>query len=138
MAEVASVDIVSHKEEVLRAAKNQIYEWLEAVGEDAAAVAANKCPVDTGLLKNSITSAVVRSENAVYIGTDVEYAIYHEFGTGEFASGRSNAKKIPWAFRGRDGKWHYTKGVVPRHMLRFGITAHKLTYKWMLEDYLKG
>lgn len=53
---------------------------LEAIGLQAEGHAAEKCPVDTGRLRNSITH--IRLGNSVYIGTkSVEYAPYVELGT---------------------------------------------------------
>lgn len=43
--------------------------------------------VDTGRLRNSVTHAINMDEQAVYIGTNVEYAPYVELGTS-----RSKAK----------------------------------------------
>ena len=37
--------------------------------------------VDTGQLRNSMDSEVVMDEQAIYIGTNVEYAPYVEYGT---------------------------------------------------------
>lgn len=52
---------------------------LEAVGLQAEGYAKLVCPVDTGRLRNSISHAV--EGNTAYIGTNVEYAPYVEFGT---------------------------------------------------------
>lgn len=113
-------------EEVLEALKERIPVALEAIGLQAETRAKAKCPVDTGLLRNSITHAVAghetasksyhakygsnrnskgtrvsatsknagsvnvgwysgtigsEDENAVYIGTNVDYAPYVEYGT---------------------------------------------------------
>ena len=135
MARVVSVKFDDHKDEVLSASKEQIIAWLNAIGEDASATASNFCPVDTGRLKNSITHAVDESENCVYIGTNVDYAIWHEFGTGKYSSG---GRQGGWTYKGEDGEWHYTEGVPARHFIQFGCTAHKSEYKAMLESYLKG
>ena len=54
---------------------------LEEIGLLAENYAARKCPVDTGNLRGSITHAVDAGGNAVYIGTNVEYAPYVELGT---------------------------------------------------------
>lgn len=54
---------------------------LEEIGLLAENYAAKKCPVDTGNLRASITHAVDAGDNAVYIGTNVEYAPYVELGT---------------------------------------------------------
>lgn len=54
---------------------------LEEIGLAAEGYAKRACPVDTGNLRNSITHAVEGSEDAVYVGTNVEYAPYVELGT---------------------------------------------------------
>lgn len=54
---------------------------LEEIGLLAENYAAKKCPVDTGNLRGSITYEVDTDGNAVYIGTNVEYAPYVELGT---------------------------------------------------------
>ena len=43
------------------------------------------CPVDTGLLRSSITP-VVESWAAAFVGTNTEYAPYVEFGTKKMAA----------------------------------------------------
>lgn len=54
---------------------------LEEIGLLAENYAEKKCPVDTGNLRGSITHEVDADGNAVYIGTNVEYAPYVELGT---------------------------------------------------------
>lgn len=111
MADVGSVKFESNINQVEEELELKASSWLEAVGIDAASTAADKAPVDTGRLKNSISYAVEESENAVYIGTNVEYGIYQEFGT--------------------------SKGVPGKHFIQFGATAHASEYKRMLEQNLK-
>lgn len=136
MAKVVEVTFTDNKDQVLAACKEQISAWLEAIGEDAAGTAANFAPYDTGRLKNSISSVVNEDEKCVYIGTNVEYAIYHEFGTGKYASG-GGGRSTPWAFQDEKGEWHYTSGVPARHFIQFGCTAHQDEYKQQLEQALK-
>lgn len=111
MAQVTSVSLTDHSEEVIAAMKDQVKDWLDLIGEDAASTAADKAPVDTGRLKNSISHAVVEDEKAVYIGTNVEYAPYQEFGT--------------------------SRGIVGKHFIQFGATAHSAEYKELLERILE-
>lgn len=54
---------------------------LEEIGLLAEGYAAEMCPVDTGNLRASIAHEVDAGGNAVYIGTNVEYAPYVELGT---------------------------------------------------------
>ena len=67
----------SHKQEVLAAFKENVQRGLEAIGEQAITYSKKDTPVDTGRLKNSEEYRVL--EDTVYIGTNVEYAIYQEY-----------------------------------------------------------
>jgi HK97 gp10 family phage protein len=73
--------IIDHSQEIINATNEAIYNALEIIGAKAADYAAGKAPVDTGRLKNSLTHEVAMDEKAVYVGTNVEYAPYVEFGT---------------------------------------------------------
>ena len=68
-------------QEILEALPERISAALTAIGAVAESHAKDLCPVDTGRLRNSISYAVEESEQAVYIGTNVEYAAYVEMGT---------------------------------------------------------
>lgn len=57
---------------------------LEAVGLQGEMYAKMLCPVDTGRLRNSITHT--SDGEYAYIGTNVEYAPYVEFGTSKMAA----------------------------------------------------
>lgn len=133
--EIIGVKFNDYKQEVLNASKEKILAWLEAIGQDAASTAAGKAPVDTGLLKGSILPAVDPEAQCVYIGTDVKYAIWHEFGTGKYAE--EGGRTSPWAFQDKNGEWHWTTGVPARHFIQFGATAHLDQYGQMLEAILK-
>lgn len=80
-----NVEIIDNSEEVLKAFDNAIERGLEAIGLVAEGYAKQSCPVDTGRLRNSISHAVDPIGNAAYIGTNVEYAPYVEFGTSKMA-----------------------------------------------------
>lgn len=68
-------------EEVSQGIQRAMDRALEEIGLAAEGYAKRACPVDTGNLRNSITHAVESAENAVYVGTNVEYAPYVEMGT---------------------------------------------------------
>lgn len=71
---------VDNTREAAKEIKAAIARSLEKIGLTAEGYAKLECPVDTGRLRNSITHQV-EGENAVYIGTNVEYAPYVELGT---------------------------------------------------------
>lgn len=77
------VNITSNRELVEQASNEAIARALEAIGLQCEGYAKMLCPVDTGNLRNSITHTVDTKEQVTYIGTNVEYAAYVEFGTSK-------------------------------------------------------
>lgn len=82
-ADLAGVLEISENnaEQVAAALNSAIARALTMIGQQAEGNAKLICPTDTGRLKNSITNQIDMDENAVYIGTNVEYAPYVELGT---------------------------------------------------------
>ena len=80
--EAGNVIILENNAKVIEEAiGNAIILGLEEVGIDAEKIAAENAPVDTGRLSASITHALDPEEPAVYVGTNVEYALYVHEGT---------------------------------------------------------
>ena len=94
----------------------------EATGE-IASQAADNSPVDTGQLKGSWGTAV--SGNEGIVGSDLEYAIWQEFGTGEYASGAGGGRQGGWAYQDDNGDWHFTRGTRPKRMLANAFNSKK-------------
>ena len=80
MSEVSISMTADHTEEALKALAAAKRQALEEMGLVAERYAAEKCPVDTGRLRASI-SHQVQDEDSVVIGSNVEYAPYVELGT---------------------------------------------------------
>ena len=79
------IKFTDNSKEVLEAMQQAALRALEKCGLTAEGYAKKLAPVDTGNLRNSITYEVVEDENAVYIGTNNEYAAYVCLGTGKYA-----------------------------------------------------
>ncbi len=107
------VKITDNSEIYKKATAEGIIAALEAIGLTAERHAKEKCPVDTGRLRNSISHAVRADEQAAYIGTNVEYAIYIET---------------------RDSLHH---NVGQAHFLRDAATTHGEEYKRIAEVNIK-
>lgn len=85
----------SNRSNVLKAVKSAIDVGMEAVAAQGEANAKHEITVlvydtppspsyvRTGALRNSIAHKYVSSENTAYIGTNIEYAPYVEFGTSK-------------------------------------------------------
>lgn len=121
--------------EIIKATDEAIERALEALGQQAVGYAKMLTPVDTGNLRNSMTHQVDMEDKVVYVGTNVQYAPYVEFGTGLYAD--EGGRKTPWWYKDDKGNWHYTHGQKPAHFLRDAIEKHKDEYKRLAESMLK-
>lgn len=177
------ITVEDNSSEFIHAMEQQLKTALEMVGEQAASHAKqiltdaqvyggvnlkaygekNNSRVDTGRLRNSISKAVVG--NDVYIGTNVDYAPYHELGTGIYASEaggrrgwwvyvegqtrssrrgtktyatREEALRVVAILRSKGLDAHATNGLYPLHFLKKSVSNYADEYKRILETYLKG
>jgi hypothetical protein len=80
-------------------------------------------PVDTGALRDNIGHSQVSDATTVtgVVGSPYAYAIYIEYGTGEYAD-NGQGRKGGWAYVGADGKKHFTRGNKPYRMFRDGFS----------------
>ena len=91
MIEVKLVE--DHSTEVINEMHNRVLAALTAAGlqcEGNGKLELENDPrrIDTGNLRNSITNQVESGEQAVYIGTNVEYALYVHEGTSKMIPNR--------------------------------------------------
>lgn len=75
------IKVTSNKQECIDAKDAAIKKALEIIGIKAEKYAKALAPVYTGNLKNSISHSQIKS--TMYVGTNVEYAPYQEFGTSK-------------------------------------------------------
>ena len=93
-------------------------------------------PVDKGGLRDSIGYKVDESELVAYIGTNCEYAIYVEFGTGEFAE-KGNGRKGGWVYKTPNGEVRFTYGMPPQPYLRPAFRKNQKAIRDILADCLR-
>lgn len=128
------IQITDNSGEILKELENKKKAALTGIGIQAEGFAKRSTPVDTGRLRNSITHAV-RGDD-VYIGSNVEYAIWIELGSGIYASD-GQGRQSPWGYYDRNGKYHRTRGTKPRHMLKKAASEHTEEYKRIIEAIMK-
>ena len=133
-----AVSFTDNSKKVLSEFNNAVERGLEAIGQTAEGYAKDDCPVDTGRLRNSITYKTTDAQgtpnasggeharpsdysphsnaekNAVYIGTNVEYAQAVEYS---------------------DKPEHETGKA---HFLRDSATQHSEHYRKIMEASLKA
>lgn len=121
--------------------------------------------IDTGTAEKSInnTYEVKENEIIIYVGSNVEYFVYLEVGTGIYASdgkGRkgwwvyvkngnkkakskkpyteAEAKRVAEILRSKGLEAFATNGIQPSHALQKSIADHVDEYKQIAADGLKG
>lgn len=134
------VTLDDHSNEVLSALDAAIARGLEKCGlvaeEYAKKLVNSPGKFGTGALRNSITHTVTNSgERAAYVGTDSEYAIYVEMGTGKYVTG---GRPTPWVYKDAKGNWHMTHGQRARPYIKPAVADHAEQYKRIIEAELKG
>lgn len=96
----------------------------------------------TGRLRNSIAHVV--DDNTAYVGSNLDYAPYVEYGTGPKAEGTTadgisiiGRHDVPWFFKDAEGNGHLSYGIEPSHMIKNSIADHAKEYKDRIESALK-
>ena len=91
--ELGIIEIRQDNTKAIEQALNRaIMEGLEEIGINAEGIASDNAPYDTGRLAASITHALDADEQAVYIGTNVEYAAVQELGNSSGYKGANGGK----------------------------------------------
>lgn len=134
MAQNSGVVFESNLPNVKTTMKKAMEAGLEAIGiylaDQAVRNITSAKAVDLGQLRTSMSEPgykVVPDDKLVAVGTNVEYAVYVESGTGIYADG-GGGRKTPWRYyyegkKGRTG-WRWTRGQKPVHFLRDAFTKH--------------
>lgn len=165
-----TIRIEDHSAETLKdleAAKERILEsWGQLGVTNAVDIITDASRIDTDAMRGSFSHQVQKSEDAVYVGSPISYAKFHEWGTGTYhdsSDGKQGRKgwwvyvpgdtdhqvgngkvyskqealKIMFALRAKGLDSRITQGVKPLHMLKNGIGDHISDFKKIAEDELK-
>lgn len=161
------ITLEDHSAEVYKELEAACQRALEKCGLVGEGYAKKLCPVDTGNLRNSITHTVTDSgERAAYVGTNSEYGIYVECGTGVYGpahttgywvyvvggdkekKGKSSgkrytlqeAKRIVAMLRSQDPpiEAYYSNGQPAKPFIKPAVTEHGEQYKKIIEAELKN
>lgn len=133
----STIKLTDHLPEIKKAVKQAALQWLEETSGELEAQTKRATTSDTGQTKNSWTHRVDADAMEAVTGSDLENAIWEEYGTGEFAA-EGNGRKGAWyvpvesvtgskkptyngkvvVVYGKGGKAYYkTNGKQPKKML---------------------
>lgn len=130
------ITLEDHSDEVYKELEAACQRALEKCGLVGEGYAKKLCPVDTGNLRNSITHTVAdNGERAAYVGTNSEYGVYVECGTGIYYPG---GRQTPLVYQDAKGDWHLTHGQRAKPFIKPAVAEHGEQYKRIIEAELKG
>lgn len=99
-------------------------QFLEEASGEIESTASSNTPVDTGQLKGAWSHRVDESKYEAVIGNPLEYSIWIEYGTGEYAL-EGNGRKGGWFYVDDKGQGHFTYGNKPVRMLHNAFVTKK-------------
>lgn len=111
----------------LRSDSDRIIErGLLRAGERVRNRAVLLCPVKTGALRNSI-QVEQPAPLTVSVGTNLEYGIFVEFGTGALGDPAvPHTSKESWRWQDEDGEWHTGHPQAARPFLRPAVDRQEI------------
>lgn len=116
-----------------------VYDEMYAAGGEIQAQTQRNSRVDTGQTKGSYKYMVDegKDESTVAVGSDLENAIWEEFGTGEYAL-HGDGRKGGWVYKSKkDGKFYHTYGKTPRQPLTKAFQSVAPKIKKQLVNVIK-
>ena len=106
---------------------------LLKAGEKTRSRAVLLCPVQTGELRNSI-KVQKTAPLTVSVGTNKEYAIFVEYGTGPAGDPEvPHTSKESWRWQDEQGNWHTSHGQPPQPFLRPAVREQE-AYETVAEE----
>lgn len=134
---MANVEYTNNSMKVKNALSAGVSAFLYEAGGELQAQTMRNSRVDTGQTKGSYQYKVQEESNAgtVYVGSNLENAIWEEFGTGEYAL-NGDGRKGGWVYKDAKGNWHRTKGKTPKRPMYNAFNSLREKLKRRLEQIL--
>ena len=124
-----SVEFTDNTAKIKAALSEGVIGFLHEAGGEIQAQTQRNSRVDTGQTKGSYKYMVDegKDESTVAVGSDLENAIWEEFGTGEYAL-HGDGRKGGWVYQNEKGDYYHTYGKTPNQPLTraFQKTAPKI------------
>ena len=129
-----------NSDKAIRALRDAAYKGMTKAVELVEDQAELNSPYDTGALRQSINNLVEGAGTSTitgYVGTNSEYAILVEKGTGEFATNGAGRKE-PWTYQMANGQWVTTTGQKPKPYLEPAFKDNIKNIEKAIADELRG
>lgn len=121
---MADIEFVDNRVQVNKALDDAVGAFLLGASAEIVSAAARGSRIDSGQLKGSWKANVNESKGEAVIGSELENAIWEEFGTGEYAA-KGDGRKGGWSYQDDSGNWHHTTGKKPNRTLQRAFDSAK-------------
>lgn len=121
---MADIEFVDNRVQVNKALDDAVGAFLLGASAEIVSAAARGSRIDSGQLKGSWKANVNESKGEAVIGSELENAIWEEFGTGEYAA-KGDGRKGGWSYQDDSGNWHHTTGKKPNRTLQRAFDSTK-------------
>lgn len=134
---MADITFEDNRVQVKGEIQGAIESFLEEIGGEFQSQVARNSRVKTGQTKGSWDYIVDADAGEVTVGSNLENAIWEEFGTGEFAL-EGNGRKGGWYYVDEQGNGHFTHGKAPNRALHNTMETLQPKIQAYMENKLKG
>ncbi len=112
------IEFMDNSAQVKAALSEGVRAYLYESGGELQAQTMRNSRVDTGQTRGSYQYKVAEGsdESTVHVGSNLQNAIWEEFGTGEYAL-HGDGRKGGWFYKDARGRGHFTKGKRPNRPL---------------------
>ena len=134
------IEYTNNCAKVKEAFSKGVQAFLYEAGGEIQAQTMRNSRVDTGQTKGSYQYKVEEgsNESTVHVGSNLENAIWEEFGTGEYAL-HGDGRKGGWVYKSKkDGKFYRTKGKTPQRPLFNAFNSLQGKLKTRLQEVIKS
>lgn len=121
---MVDIEFVDNRVQVNKALDDAVGAFLLEASAEIVSAAARGSRADSGQLKGSWKANVNESKGEAVIGSELENAIWEEFGTGEYAA-KGDGRKGGWSYQDDSGNWYHTTGKKPNRTLQRAFDGTK-------------
>lgn len=134
---MAGIEFTDNSAIVKAAVSEGVRAFLYEAGGELQAQTMRNSRVDTGQTKGSYQYKVQEGagESTVHVGSNLQNAIWEEFGTGEYAI-HGDGRKGGWVYVDANGKGHFTRGKTANRPLYNAFNMLREKLKRRLQEML--
>lgn len=136
---MADIEYTDNSAMVKAALSEGVRAFLYEAGGELQAQTMRNSRVDTGQTKGSYQYKVQEGtgESTAHVGSNLQNAIWEEFGTGEYAL-HGDGRKGGWKYVDAKGKGHFTRGKTANRPLYNAFNTLREKLKRRLQEILSS